>query len=85
MWKWTCPKSPLSIEEHHSWRSLNESLTMHEDGFKFPGNREVKPCKEIHEYWDDGIPCAIQKVTGRRCQFRYIRDDEPESHRNYVD
>lgn len=85
MWKWTCPKNPLSVNEHHSWRSLNEHLTSHEDGFKVPGFREFPPCEAVHDYWDDGLPCDFQKVSGKRCQWRYVRDDEPEWSKNYVD
>jgi hypothetical protein len=72
MWKWTCPRDPKLIWEHHSWKSLNESLTIHEDGFSRPGFRTIPPCNEEHDYWDDGVPCQ-----NRRCRIRYVRDDEP--------
>jgi hypothetical protein len=79
MWKWTCPKSP-GVNEHHSLKQLNETLTAHERGvnvrrgLEVPGFRRIKACKEIHDYWDDGRPCEFQKFTGKRCTFTYIPD-----------
>lgn len=72
MWKWTCPNTLNLIHEHHSWKSLNESLTGHEDGLKVPGFREIAPCDAIHDYWDNGEPCSV-----KGCKIPYIRDDEP--------
>jgi hypothetical protein len=71
MWKWECPKQPKVVFEHHSWTSLNESLTFHEDGVDIPGLITLPPCDEEHVYWDDGTPCSTP-----RCTHRYIRDDE---------
>lgn len=73
MWKWTCPNTPNLIWEHHSWTSLNESLTIHEDGFTLLRGHVVKPCDEEHDYWDDGEPCAQ-----RNCQIPYVRNDEKD-------
>lgn len=73
MWKWTCPKQPNVIWEHHSWTSLNEALTGHEDGLAETGLRSFPPCEEEHDYWDDGEPCANR----HRCRIPYVRDDEP--------
>lgn len=78
MWKWTCPKSPKSIWEHHSWTSLDESLSAHENGIKIPGFREFPPCEEDHNYWDDGEPCSSLSVKGfPNCKIPYVRNDEP--------
>lgn len=71
MWKWTCPKSQGLEWEHHSFKSLDESLTAHERGFKVPGFRAFPACDEIHDYWDDGEPCQQ-----RNCRIPYIPDDE---------
>lgn len=76
MWKWTCPKTPNLVWEHHSWTSMNESLTAHEDGSNIPGFGVIVGCSEEHEYWDDGIPCGQ-----KNCNKRYIRNDEPSSER----
>lgn len=82
MWKWTCPNSPGLIYEHHSWKSLNVSLTGHEDGLNVLGLCEIAPCNSTHEYFDDGKPCSNR---GRGCHIPYVRNDEPEFHKNYVD
>lgn len=76
MWKWSCPASPLLVWEHHSFKSLNESLTAHENGFKVPGFRSFPACGEIHDYWDDGKPCGHKASTGRECRIPYIPDPD---------
>lgn len=73
MWKWTCPKSPTIFWEYHSWTSMNEGLTSHEDGFQLLGGYVVDGCDEEHDYWDDGEPCGHPK-----CQIPYVRNDEKD-------
>lgn len=73
MWKWMCPKNPLIVYEHHSMKSLDESLTSHENGIDIPGVINFPPCDEIHDYWDDGEPCRQ-----RRCNRRYIPETSSE-------
>lgn len=71
MWKWECSKSPGLVWEHHSWTSLDETLSAHEDGISVPGFIDIPPCAEEHQYWDDGVPCTVP-----RCNRRYVRNDE---------
>jgi hypothetical protein len=80
VWNWTCPKTPKVIWEHHSWTSLNEMLTRHEDGTDIPGIMSIPPCEEEHNYWDDGVPC--HKGKGKGCHIPYVRDDEPVEARS---
>lgn len=82
MWKWTCPKNPSMIWEHHSWAQLHESLKAHEDGFKVPGFREFPACSEVHYFWDNGEPCL---ENGKGCHIPYVRNDEPSWSKNIVD
>jgi hypothetical protein len=70
MWNWTCPKSPKVIWEHHTLKGLELMLTAHEKGLNIPGFEPIPGCGEIHDYWDDGIPCGL----GKKCSFRYIPD-----------
>jgi hypothetical protein len=75
----------MTIWEHHSLASLEETLKAHEDGGYVSGfddhgdgprlGRIGKPgCGEIHDYWDDGEPCTIEQQSGRKCRIRYIPD-----------
>lgn len=80
MWNWTCPKDPMIINEHHSFKQLDEFLTAHENGVGgVPGVMRGFPgCNLTHDYWDDGEPCSH-----RNCRMRYIPD--PNGPDQYVD
>lgn len=71
MWKWNCPQTPNLNWESHSWSSLNEHLTVHEEGFTLPNGRHVPGCEETHDYWDDGKPCGLSA-----CKIPYVPDVE---------
>jgi hypothetical protein len=74
MWKWTCPKDPNIIMEHHSFKQLDEMLQAHENGVVIPGFKSYPGCGLIHDYWDDGEPCSFRGHRNKGCRIPYIPD-----------
>jgi hypothetical protein len=76
MWKWQCPKESKLVWEHHSFKLLDEHLNTHEVGINVSGGVRIEgfgsfpACEEIHDYWDDGVPCGQ-----RNCRIPYVPED----------